>query len=172
MEFMKKIEEISKIVGKTASDTYNTVASKSGKLIEDTKTKIAVGDKEEEIKQIYEAMGKTVYDSYKTGEDVGKAFTKESKKIEKIEKDIADMKTKMLFNKDLRECSNCGEIISISSVYCQNCGDKQKTVKLKEENKTVKEEKVELVEKVCPQCGNVCEAQANFCPKCAYKFNK
>ena len=41
MEFMKKVEEISKKVGDTATNTYNTVADKSGKLIEETKLRIA-----------------------------------------------------------------------------------------------------------------------------------
>ena len=40
MEFMKKVEEISKKVGDTASNTYNTVADKSGKLIEETKQRL------------------------------------------------------------------------------------------------------------------------------------
>ena len=170
MEFMKKVEEISKIVGKTASDTYNTVATKSGKLIEDTKLKIAVGDKEAEILEIYENMGKTVYDSYVKGEDVGKVFTKESKKIDKIKNEIDEMEKKVLFNKGLRECSNCGEIIPLNNVFCQNCGEKQKAVKVKEEKK--EEVKDEPIEKVCPQCGNVCESKAHFCPKCAHKFEK
>ena len=40
MEFMKKVNEISKAVGKTASETYSTVADKSGKLVEEAKLKI------------------------------------------------------------------------------------------------------------------------------------
>ena len=57
---MKKIEEISKIVGSTATSTYNTVADKSGKLIEETKLKLAISDKEADIEEIYKEMGKTV----------------------------------------------------------------------------------------------------------------
>jgi hypothetical protein len=36
-------------------------------------------------------MGKTVYDMYAQGEDVGKVFTKESKKIDKLNTEIKDM---------------------------------------------------------------------------------
>ena len=54
MEFMKKVEEISKKVGDTASNTYNTVADKSGKLIEETKLKISISDKETDIDEIYD----------------------------------------------------------------------------------------------------------------------
>lgn len=167
MEFMKKITEISKKFGDAASDTYNTVADKSGKFIEDTKTKIAISDKEEEIETIYMNMGKTVYEMYQKGEDVGKVFSKESKKIDKLNSDIKDMNTKILLNKGLRKCSNCEEVISKESVFCEFCGEKQKTIKVKKENK---EENV--LEKVCPQCGLVCAGEAKFCSKCGYKFEK
>ena len=62
MEFKEHVTKLSKIVSKTATDTYNTVADKSGKMIEDAKLKIAVSDKEEQINDIYKVMGKTVYD--------------------------------------------------------------------------------------------------------------
>ena len=92
MEFMKKVEELSKKVGDTASSTYNTVADKSGKLIEETKLKIAISDKETDIDEIYEEIGKTVYNAYKAGEDVGKEFTKQGKKIDKLNEEIGSLK--------------------------------------------------------------------------------
>ncbi|MDO4282925.1 MAG: zinc ribbon domain-containing protein [Clostridia bacterium] len=172
MEFMKKIEEISKIVGSTASSTYNTVADKSGKLIEETKLKLAISDKEADIEKIYQEMGKTVYDMYKNGEDVGKAFTKECKKIDKDNKDISDMNTKILYNKGVRVCAVCGEIIPVESTFCQNCGEKQKPVKLKVDKKGSKKEEEKNEDKVCPTCGQICEGKAKFCAKCGYQFDK
>lgn len=169
MEFMKKVEEISKKVGDTASNTYNTVADKSGKLIEETKLKIAISDKQNDIDEIYEEIGKTVYNLYKAGEDVGKEFTKQSKKIDKLNEEIDTMNTKILYNKGLRLCASCGETISIDSKFCTNCGEKQKSVKLKDEKKTLKKDEVE-VEKVCPECGQVFEPTTKFCDKCGHKF--
>jgi hypothetical protein len=169
MEFMKKVEEISKKVGDTASSTYNTVADKSGKLIEETKLKISISDKETDIDEIYEEIGKAVYNSYKSGEDVGKEFTKQAKKIDKLNEEINEMNKKILFNKNLRTCESCGEVISVDSKFCTNCGEKQKAVKIKEEKKVIKKEEVE-VEKVCPECGEVCEPTAKFCNKCGHKF--
>lgn len=169
MEFMKKIEEISKIVGSTATSTYNTVADKSGKLIEETKLKLAISDKEADTEEIYKEMGKTVYDMYKSGEDVGKVFTKECKKIDKNNTEICDMNTKILYNKGIRVCSICGEMIPVASAFCQNCGEKQKPLKIKENKKeNKKEEKNE--DKVCPTCGQICESKAKFCAKCGFKF--
>lgn len=172
MEFMKKVNEISKIVGKTATDTYNTVADKSGKAIEDAKLKMSIADKEDEIEEIYIQMGKTVYDEYKAGEDVGKAFTKESKKIDKILSEIDEHKKIILYNKGLRICEKCEEVISNESAFCSNCGAKQKPVKIKKDKKEKddKKEKEEITEKVCPQCGLVSESKAKFCTKCGYSF--
>lgn len=174
MEFMEKVTKISKIVGKTATDTYNTVADKSGKLITDTKLKISIADIEADIEKVYEEMGKTVYELYKSGEDVGKVFTKECKKIDKMKKDIDEKNKTILYNKGLRSCDKCGEVISIESTFCANCGQKQKPVKIKEEKKVEKEddEKVKVVEKVCPQCGLVCAAGSKFCTKCGYNIEK
>ena len=43
---MEKVTKISKIVGKTATDTYNTVADKSGKMIEEAKLRISTSEKQ------------------------------------------------------------------------------------------------------------------------------
>ena len=169
MGFKEKVEEISKKVGDTATNTYNTVADKSGKLIEETKLKIAISDKETDIDEVYEEIGKAVYEQYKAGEEVGKEFTKLAKKIDKLNEEIKDMNTKILYNKSLRVCASCGEVIALNSKFCTNCGEKQKDVKKKEEKKPAKKEEVE-VEKVCPECGEVCATTAKFCSKCGHQF--
>lgn len=169
MEFMKKVTEISKKVGDAATETYNTVAEKSGKIFEEAKLKMSISSKEDEICEIYNAIGKTVYDMYKSGEDVGKVFTKESKKIDKLNEQIDDMEKKILYNKKLRICEKCGKVISIESTFCSGCGIKQKTIKVKDEKKDKKEE---LHEVVCPKCGTISEIDSKFCSKCGFEFKK
>ena len=175
MEFKKKVSEISKKVGKTATETYNTVADKSGKFIEDTKLRISISDKEADIEKIFEGIGKSVYEEYKAGKDVGKEFTKECKNVDKMHKEIDEMNKTILYNKGLRTCEKCGEIISTEATFCAVCGSKQKPVKLKSESKKEKEEeelKEKNKEKVCPQCGIVCAAGSKFCTKCGYQLEK
>lgn len=167
MEFMKKVTEISKKVGDAATDTYNTVAEKSGKMIEDAKLKMAINNKEEEITEIFADIGDTVYQMYKKGEDVGKVFTKESKKIDKLYEEIQEMNVKILYNKNLRICEKCGKTISTDSVFCSGCGTKQKPVKIKKEQKEKKEEPKETV---CAQCGTVLEPDCKFCSKCGFEI--
>ena len=117
-------------------------------------------------------MGKTVYDMYKNGEDVGKVFSKECKKIDKYNNEIADMNTKILYNKGIRVCATCGEMISVESTFCQNCGEKQRPVKLKVDKKENKKEEEKNEDKICPTCGQICEGKAKFCTKCGYNFEK
>ncbi len=173
MEFMKKITEITQKVGETAVDTYKTVADKSEKLFKETKGKMEIAQKEDEIEKIYNAMGETVFDMYKKGEDVGDAFTKECKKITKILSDIDEANKIILYNKGLRTCSNCAENIALNDTYCSNCGAKQKPVKIKmqkEDKAKAEQMEQDVVERVCPKCGTINEAEAKFCKKCGYKF--
>lgn len=166
---MQKVTELSKKVGDAAEKTYIAAKDKSGKLIEETKIKIKENEKENEINGIFESIGIAVYEMYKTGEDVGSAFTKECKKIDKINKEMSEMENRVLYLKKLKKCDSCQEIISMDDRFCTVCGAKQKAVKIKEEDK--KEKPVEKpVSKACKSCGIVVEADTKFCPKCGYEF--
>lgn len=156
MEFMKKVEEISKKI----EGTYNTVVDKSGKIIEDTKSKFAISEKEEKIYERYANIGRTVYEMYQQGEDVGEVFTKESEEIDKLRNEILEMNRKILANKGLKECDECGKVIDLNSNFCQHCGKEQVKVEIVEE----KEE--EKKQKVCSNCNTVCEENAQYCPNC------
>ena len=85
--------------------------------------------------------------------------------------EIEDMNKKILFNKGMRKCDNCEEIIPVESTFCEVCGTKQKALKIKKEKTQEKEEEKNVAkEKVCPQCGLICNAKAKFCSKCGFKF--
>lgn len=169
MSFMDKINTLSQKVGDGVVDTYKVIADKSGKLFEGAKIKMAISDKEEELKEMYTTIGQTVYEVYTKGEDVGKAFSKECKKIDKINSEIAEMKKEFLYSKELRECAKCGEVIPATSAFCEKCGEKQEPIKIKKKVEKKEAENVK-VERVCPTCGLVCSSDAKFCNKCGYKF--
>lgn len=169
MDFMDKVSEISKKVGEGAEKTYKAVADKSGKIIKETQMRVKSNDKESEIEMTYYEMGKTIYDMYKNGEDVGTAFVKTCKKIDKISKEIDEMEKHMLYLRNLRKCANCGETIEIENKYCPKCGDKQKAVKIKEE--TEPEEEVESpIDRVCSKCGKIALDDESFCTNCGNKI--
>ncbi len=169
MGFMDKISDLSQKVGDGVVDTYKVIADKSGKMFEGAKLKMAISDKEDEANAMYIDIGKSLYASYKKGEEVDKNLAKECKKIDKINAEIAEMKKEYLVSKDLRECSKCGEVIPLSSAFCEKCGAKQEVIKVKKKEDKKSEAEVK-VERVCPSCGLICSSEAKFCNKCGYKF--
>lgn len=169
MDFKDKVTEISKKAGKVATDTYNTVADKSGKLFEEAKGRLSISEMERDIEKTYETIGFMLYEMYKNGEEVGKDFVKECKKIDKYNKDIAQLNKKILFNKGLRVCKECEEIIPTGATFCPNCGAKQRIVKIKDEKKEEKQKEI-VKERVCPECGKIEPPESRFCTKCGHKF--
>lgn len=169
MDFMDKVTELSKKVGEGTEKAYKAVADKSGKLIKETQMRVKANDKEGDIETMYYEMGKTVYDMYKKGEEVGDVFKKTCKKIDKLDKEIQEMETHMLYLRNLRKCINCGETIELENKYCPKCGDKQKAVKIKEQ---VKDEDVEEspVDRVCSKCGKIALDDEKYCTDCGNKI--
>ena len=171
MDFMNKITKLSKKATEAAVDTYKIVSDKTGEIVKETKSKFSISDKTDDINEIYLSIGKTVYEMYINGEEVGNVFSKECRKIEKMEKEILEIKKEILYNKGLRTCDNCSENISLDSKFCEHCGTKQKKVKIKEEKDESKDtEKEVIVDRVCPECGTVMDIKAGFCKKCGHKF--
>lgn len=170
MDFMEKVTEISKKVGGAAEKTYMAAKDKSGKLIEETKIKLRINESEKEISEAFEEIGIAVYDSYTKGEDKGKGFTKECKRIEKIKKEILEMENSILYLKNLRKCEDCTEIISMDDKFCTICGAPQKAVKIKKIIKKETEVEEKPTSKACKSCGQLAELDIKFCSKCGYEF--
>ena len=169
MDFMDKVTELSKKAYEGTEKAYKAVADKSGKLIKETQMRVKTNDKEGDIETMYYEMGKTVYDMYKKGEDVGDVFKKTCKKIDKLDKEIQEMETHMLYLRNLRKCSNCLETIEIENKYCPKCGDKQKAVKIKE---VEKDEEIEEspIDRVCSKCGKIALDDEKYCTDCGNKI--
>ena len=169
MDFMDKVTELSKKVGAGTEKAYKAVADKSGKIIKETQMRVKTNDKEGEIEAIYYEMGKNIYDMYKKGEEVGDDFKKSCKKIDKLTKEINEMETHMLYLRNLRKCTNCGEVIEIENKYCPKCGDKQKAVKIKVEKR---EEQIEEtpIDRVCSKCGKIALDSEAYCTDCGNKI--
>ena len=165
MDFMKKMGSFSKKVGTTASETYNAVINKSGKIIEGTKSKFEISEKEDKIEEIFISMGKTVYEMYKKGENVGDVLEQNAEKIDDLNKEIEEMEKKLLSNKGLKECCNCGKIIPVDSHFCPKCGTEQSDVQILKNNEIANK-------KVCNKCNAICDDEDEFCGNCGEKIEK
>lgn len=165
MDFIKKVESLSKKVGTTASETYNAVVNKSEKIIEGTKSRFEISEKEDKIEEIFLSMGRTVYEMYKKGENIGEFFQQEAEKVDNLNKEIEDMERKILSNKGLKECTKCGKIISVDSHFCPKCGAEQSDIQILRNDEI-------LNKKVCNKCNAICYEEDEFCENCGEKIEK
>ena len=76
MEFFDKI-------GKKASEAYKITADKTGKIAKEAKLKLKMGDLKSQVSEIYEEIGKKVYERHVRGEQID------------IEKDLEEQCTKI-----------------------------------------------------------------------------
>lgn len=153
MDFFSKLR-------KKATQTYQVTKEKATNLSEELKLKGKINDLKDKIDNIYNEIGKNVYNEVKDGKDVSKEeIIVKCEEISKLKEQIEKIQVDILALKKARKCINCGEELDVNDMYCYKCGAKQpeqEKVEVKEENvETVKEvEVIEVsdVEKVEENC--------------------
>ncbi|MBR5614835.1 MAG: zinc-ribbon domain-containing protein [Clostridia bacterium] len=88
---MKFIENLKK----AAENTVNTVAKKTGELVEDSKTKYSIFDLNNEIEKTYTEIGKEIYAGYKEDRNVADFIEEKCQAIDKLNADIDALKQKL-----------------------------------------------------------------------------
>jgi|GEM_PF-2245504 len=131
----EKSSEIVNNVEKFADKTYDLAKDKSNDIIMEAKLKIDINENIKKIKNIYEAIGSSVYDTYKKGEKVNDTFLIECKVIEKINNELHDMSARELDLKKLKKCDKCNKTINSDDKFCISCGTQQKSFKTEEKTK-------------------------------------
>lgn len=120
MEFLNKITE-------TASKTYKYTTEKTSKLAKEVKIKTIINQDKAKISEIYEEIGKNVYQSYIRKEDKEPLQKIEElcKEINAYSSEIEANRMELLKLKDLKQCPNCSYEIDLDYHFCPNCGLKQ-----------------------------------------------
>lgn len=120
MDFFEKL-------GKKATETFNSAAEKTNKLANEAKLRIKINDCKSKIKDLYQDIGKIVYQKFvvdgifETKEDIEEQLSKISEytnQIEEYEKQILELT-------NLKQCENCKNKIDKSAKYCPECGTEQ-----------------------------------------------
>ena len=124
---MSVLNDITKVV----TDTAKTAAKISSDMVEVTKLNVAIGVEEDRInKQFYE-IGKKAYEKYaEKGSEEYSDLAELCDVIKDMEKNIADMKTRIFNLKKIKECPGCKEILDIDMSFCFKCGAKQPVVEI------------------------------------------
>lgn len=147
MEFFDKL-------GKKASEAYKVTADKTGKIAKETKLKFRIGELKTQINDIYEEIGKKVYEKHVREEDIciKKDLEEQCTKIDVLSDEIDSLLKECLNLKDKKQCQNCYKEIERDDKFCPECGEKQtdepaKEVEILEELENTQVEEDNEIEK-------------------------
>ena len=120
MEFFDKLT-------KKASETYRGAAEKTGKLAKEAKLKIKINENKSKINDIYEEIGKKVYQKHTSNEEVciKKDLEEECAKIDILSSEIDSYHKEILELSNVKACTNCGEHMAKEAKFCPKCGTEQ-----------------------------------------------
>lgn len=120
MDFFDKL-------GKKASEAYKMTADKTGKIAKETKIKLKVSELRSQVKEIYEEIGKKVYEKHVREEEISIEQELEEKctKIDVVSDEIDSLLKQCLDLKDKKQCPKCYTEIEKNVKFCPNCGEKQ-----------------------------------------------
>ena len=138
MDFFDKL-------GKKASEAYKVTADKTGKIAKETKLKFKMGELKSKIEDIYEEIGKKVYEKHVQKEEISmNDLLEECKQIDEMSNEIEKLRQECLELKDKKQCPKCFKEIDKNVKFCPECGAKQVEEEAKEvevlEESEVKEE--------------------------------
>ena len=122
-------------LGKKTSET-------TGKIARETKLKMKINENKGKIEDIYEEIGKKVYEKHIREEniDIKTDLAEECSKLDALSKEIEDARLEILKLNQKKLCSKCSAEIEASAVFCPKCGEKQTA------EPTIKEEALEKLE--------------------------
>ena len=140
MDFFDKL-------GKKASEAYKATADKTGKLAKETKLKFKIGELKSQINDIYEEIGKKVYEKHIREEEIciKKDLEEQCTKIDVLSAEIDNLLKQCLELKNQKQCPKCYKQIDKEAKFCPYCGEKQESKEVKEAEilEDVKSTKVE-----------------------------
>lgn len=133
MEFFDKL-------GKKASEAYKVTADKTGKIAKEAKLRMKMGELKSEINDIYEDIGKAVYENHvrEDKQDINKEIEEKCTKIDCLSDEIESILKECLQLKDKKQCPKCYKEIEKDVKFCPECGTKQEV----ETEETAKEVEV------------------------------
>ena len=138
------------MIGKKASEAYKITADKTGKLAKETKLKIRMGEIKAQTNEIYQEIGKKVYEKHVREEDISikEELEEECTKLDVLSDEMDSLLNQCLELRDKKQCPNCFAKIDKEMNYCPNCGVKQEKEEVSEEELTDDEEvkEVEIIE--------------------------
>ena len=98
----------------------------TSKITKETKLKFKMGDLKSKINNIYQEIGKKVYEKHARGEtiDIKEELKEECEKIDQFSKEIEEARLEVLKLNNKRLCPNCLTEVDKTAAFCSKCGEK------------------------------------------------
>lgn len=135
MDFFNKLS-------KKASETYKGVSEKTNKITKEAKLKMKINESKSKIKDLYEEIGKKVYEKHTLKNDeinIKSDLEEEITRIDVLSAEIENCLKEIRLLNDKKQCVKCFAEIEKSAKFCLHCGAEQPVEEAKE---------VEIVEPV------------------------
>ena len=138
------------------SDLGRKTSETTGKIARETKLKMKINENKGKITDIYEEIGKKVYEKHVREEniDIKADLEEECKKLDELSKEIEEARIEILKLNQKKLCSKCSAEIENGALFCPKCGEKQ------EQEPTKKEEALEKLEEANSEPEKQEEAEA------------
>lgn len=121
------MENVMNKLSKTAMQTYRNAAEATNRITREIKLKANMADNKSQIRDLYEKIGKKVYEKYLLQESINiqENFGNDCSMIDVLANEVEDFRMQLLNLKDLKQCKNCHSEIDLEFRYCPNCGFEQ-----------------------------------------------
>ena len=138
MDFLDKLKN-------AANKTYKSASQKTGELAKEAKLKMKMNENRAKIKDLYEEIGKIIYQKHIHGEEVKikEDLDTYCSQIDEISKEQEKLQEELLTLKNKRICENCYTEIELNVKYCPHCGFEQATEQVEDINEESTEETAE-----------------------------
>jgi len=123
-------------ISETARNMYQTAVKATGKLAREIRLKTQMSENKRKIQEIYEDIGKTIYEKYLLKEEINPEtdLLNPCARIDTLADEIDTFRMELLKLKDLKQCPECHYEIYYDFHYCPNCGYIQKQSQETEKN--------------------------------------
>ena len=139
---------------------FNDIGKKTteatSKITKETKLKLKMGDNKNKINNLYQQIGKAVYEKHVRGEsiNIGEELKEECEKIATLASEIEESRLEILKLNNKRLCPNCFAEIEKTAAFCSKCGEKLETEEVVTEVPETVEEAEKVAEKVVEENKN------------------
>ena len=110
---------------------FNEIGKKTteatSKITKETKLKLKINDNKNKISDLYEEIGKKVYEKHVRSEEISikEELQEECAKIDELSKEIEEARKEILILNNKRQCPKCYAEIEKDALFCSKCGQKQ-----------------------------------------------